>query len=307
MIKVEVDSIYIATDVMMTVQYRSKYRRKRNLLDSFCILLVEGTDDAQIYRNFIDKTNCEIQICEGKHRIDEVVEFLSQWDKGFRGFLAIKDADYDALDGKAVHSHEVFTDGHDLEVMILVSDALEVLIDALLERKIDGSHKNFKADFRKKLFNLGSRIGYVRHKVRTYCKGNGIGNWGILCDQLTVELLDLLDNRLDLDFNRVHALLQQKPGLLEFDVSEINSKDYKRLRPKHNNNFCHGKDMREILRILIPKSTKIRYGRDMSRNDRFVWETLFESYDKSQFRSTQLFQDIKSWENKNPPLRVLDD
>jgi 5S rRNA maturation endonuclease (ribonuclease M5) len=84
--------------------------------------VVEGTDDARLYSDFVDSNHCVFKVAHSKDRaIETVAKFSDSW-----GVLAIVDAEEWSLIGKSVPiSHVFFTDTHDAETMIIKSNAFE--------------------------------------------------------------------------------------------------------------------------------------------------------------------------------------
>ena len=133
----------IANEVRMT---RSLHRG--------VFVIVEGDTDARVYGRFIDSDHCRIIPANGK---DNAIESLAILDRDhFRGVFAIVDSDFWQLDGIAPPADNVFvTDTHDLETMIVRSDALDAML-AEFARPV-------KADtVRKLLLDITMPVGYFR-------------------------------------------------------------------------------------------------------------------------------------------------
>ncbi len=104
-------------------------------------LIVEGKKDQKVYEKFINDKEIIIQIAFGKEKVKEIIRILTE--RGFNRKIGIIDADFirineeeDIIDGLFI------TDDHDIEVMIIKTQALEnVLIRFALNQKLQHSKK----------------------------------------------------------------------------------------------------------------------------------------------------------------------
>lgn len=294
-----------AIDVLFS--YHSKSRKTN---DKTCFLLVEGTEDKRVYSRFISEAHCEIRDYGGKDKLKEIIKCLNQMN--FRGsynrYLGIMDSDFDNLRINQRRRNLILnlipTDGHDLEVMILTY-ALEDFVDDQLTSKNIRSDNKFKGLIRKRLFALGSKIGYLRMKLYD-CEIRDTSTFKIF-DFLTDRYLKKLNSKCEL--SPTDAINVVKHNYPKFDESQIPVRKFQRelkeLRRTGNTvDLCHGKDMIEILRVIFPKLTKKHFGKEVGLPDDFK-ELLFETFDQLHFKKTRLYKQIKKWEANNQPYRVL--
>jgi Protein of unknown function (DUF4435) len=94
-------------------------------------LLIEGSTDKIFYGRLTNKSICTLFPISGKPSskslVINVLQILEQSE--FAGVLAIVDADFDHLETlPASSSNLLYTDSHDLETMILSSNALEKVV-----------------------------------------------------------------------------------------------------------------------------------------------------------------------------------
>lgn len=124
-------------------------------------LIVEGDTDGRAYKNFVDENKCQIIIAYNKNNATKAISLLEM--AIFAGVLAIVDADFDVLEGKVPASENLlFTDGHDLEAMIIQSPALEkVLAEFGSESKITNFEQRTGKTVRLILTECGMPIGYL--------------------------------------------------------------------------------------------------------------------------------------------------
>jgi hypothetical protein len=59
-------------------------------------LIVEGYTDSNLFKRFINKDKCQISVADSKSNALQVLSILD--GAGFRGTLAIVDADFDLLE-----------------------------------------------------------------------------------------------------------------------------------------------------------------------------------------------------------------
>lgn len=87
--------------------------------------LVEGDSDALFYQSLMNKRLVVVKPCKGKKNVLDIYKLISLRNKN-QFVYAILDLDYDQLTSTKVEdSHIVYTDVHDLEIMIFKSDAFE--------------------------------------------------------------------------------------------------------------------------------------------------------------------------------------
>lgn len=293
----------IASDVKLVVDCSDYRAQRRKSLAATSIVLVEGSDDERIYSKFISKEHCQVWACGGKTVIMHIVGLLEAWQPNLRGYLAITDRDYDSFHQRGVRRNQIKTPGHDLELMILGSPALELLLDDYLQNENQQAVSSFKTAFRKQLFHLGAKIGYIRMVVHEHCRANDIKDYNSLCDRLTWTCLNLLDAAGNLHYRQVQDNLRQR--LPNVDAARISKGRLKKTKRRHKiDDLCHGKDMLEIARALFSRMTKLHFGQPYDlRPD--LGAQLFDIFSLPHFIGTQLYQDIKSWESANWPCRVL--
>ncbi|RLG24840.1 hypothetical protein DRN85_06980, partial [Methanosarcinales archaeon] len=122
------------------------------------ILIVEGSTDSRVYGRLVSKTECRIIPAEGKEKAINALEMLEK--DSFNGVLTIVDADFWKIEGvEPNNSNILLTDSHDLETMILYSDALD---SVLSEFGSDPKIMDLGKPIRDILLESGLPIGYLR-------------------------------------------------------------------------------------------------------------------------------------------------
>lgn len=286
------DSIYIAGELVCERDYT---------WDKTCFLLVEGKDDKKVYSKFVSEASCKIITCNGRPYVKEVIKCLKRSKWRSNRYLGIIDSDFDVFRSRSI-PHDpnlVPTDGHDLEVMILKTQALEYFVDMQLADKDKALVNEFKSSIRRcLLFDLGPLIGYMRKELYDY----GIRNPQKL-NCLTARYLKNLDS--DCKLSLPKAISITRASFPKFDESQlsIKKKEFRRLKRTRRLHLCHGKDMIKILRVIFPKMTEKHFGKKIYLRD--VKKQLFETFDQPHFKKTRLYKRIKEWEANNQPYRVL--
>lgn len=106
------------------------------------VVLVEGADDARLYRKFIlPRPHVQVVYCEGKLILRETIDLLAM--RGIDGVVGICDADFDRVIGSIHPSNVLLTDCHDAEMSIVYSDAFE---HAIRELQSEDPSRIFRAD-----------------------------------------------------------------------------------------------------------------------------------------------------------------
>lgn len=95
--------------------------------DPRTVLIIEGSTDKRAFEQFIDIKKCRCIISSSREKAVQILEELEKND--FQGVIAIIDKDSDNLSEFLWNkSNLIFTDSHDLETMIINSDALKLFV-----------------------------------------------------------------------------------------------------------------------------------------------------------------------------------
>src|SRR6516164_9053137 len=106
-----IDGWYVAAEVRLVRQ-----------IQKGTILILEGDDDAKIFKRFIDDDLCDIQIAFGKANALKALDLLE--DEGFPGVIAIVDADFDRITSNSYElDNLLLSDLHDIDLTIFFSPA----------------------------------------------------------------------------------------------------------------------------------------------------------------------------------------
>jgi len=277
-----IDGAYIASEVLL---------EKDDAPEKAC-LLVEGKDDKIVFSKFVSEVYCKIIDCNGKKNLIPAIDILNL-NNSVDGYLGICDSDFDVLDGIVLQTNLVSTDGHDLEVMILSTKAIDYVIDVRVKGENEVAVKEFKSLIRTILFELGSVIGYLRyisHQQR----------WGI--DVHTHQLLNCMNPEYTLSL--VDAINEVKTVDPIFDESKVSISDFENLRSNNTRHLCHGHELIFILGNIFSRLSKKHFGNKINLGHD-VSDRIFLAFDLIQFQTTDLFKKILNWENNNAPYKIL--
>lgn len=108
----------------ITSDYLANQARMARAADSRAVVFVEGDVDARFFERFIDHEFCVVRAAHDRQRAVGTLRILNC--DNVPGVLAIVDADFGRFtETLEVDGNILFCDGHDLEIMLLQSPALE--------------------------------------------------------------------------------------------------------------------------------------------------------------------------------------
>jgi hypothetical protein len=300
-----IDPVYIANQARMQ---RAPAERKAGC--RVAIVIVEGCTDSLFYTTIFNGHNCLIIPSYGKQNALEILGIFLK-DKT-SGVLVIVDDDFDSLEGKSLRNdYIVVTDTHDLETLLFKSSAPNKLFAMLLLPE----KRKFLDDFSKtvfeKLVELCSPLGHIRW----YFSKNNIK---VDFHEINFEaFIDKVQLTISLD-NCITEVLARNNGS-SIDKEESRSK-IKKLSKKSIDPWllCQGHDLIRILLLILPRilmeyaplqkdDMRIYIESIHSRipNEKRITEQLILGFENDFFRQTIIYSDIKNWETRNTPYRLL--
>jgi len=264
--------------------------RRSNYSGTF--LLVEGSSDKTFYERFIDKLACELVSTEGKKRAIETLAILEK--SNFQGILAIVDADFDRLqDELSANPNLLRTDTHDLETMLINSPALDKVVTEFgSEKKIN----NFNRDIRTVLLEAGMSVGYLLW----ISQGDGLNlkfegiKFSKFIDENTLQIDEL---KLIREVKNKSQALSLKDENLQQQLITKKSQNRDRWQ------VCCGHHLVEILSFSLRKVFKSNKPTDVEPN--ILERSLRLAYEQVFFLETELYSEIRRWEQNNEPYKVL--
>jgi hypothetical protein len=270
--------------------------RMKRLKHAGAFLLVEGEDDKKLFKNFVDTASCIIQIAYGKPNVLGALAILEQ--NGFRGVLAIADADFAHLEGQPPRSPNlVWTDTHDLETMLLASPALDRLLSERGdEDKLADFMRSAGSDVRAMLLKLGTSVGYLRWLSQREAMS-------LFFDDLPFDEF-LNEKTLALNEGALLRVLQSRSRKGVLIEADIRAKIALLKSVEHDPwQVCCGHDLVSVVSIALlrvfgaNKEADVKPGR--------LEESLRLAFTAADFKGTRLWTAIRAWEDQNPPFLVL--
>lgn len=263
-------------------------------------LIVEGPKDFKLYNKFFDKS-WRIKESFGCEKVKEVLEILNL--RKFSKKIGIIDSDFNhILNTKTNIDGLFYTDYHDLEVMIIKTNALDTMINVFCKsERIEAFIKVKKESIREVIFELAMEIGYLKLTNKIFDLGlvfkpqNPEGN--------QIKYKEFISDR-TLMFLGVNRLVQ---SLINYSTNrtdkkldkELILKKYSEIRknPYDINHLVNGHDLTNILYILIKKV--LRSTTKMLNDFNCIEDSLILSYERSEFQKTSLYKELLDWSKGN--------
>lgn len=261
------------------------------------VVLVEGDSDARVYGRFVDDDNCRVVTAHGK---SNALLALGILEKGsFRGVLAIVDSDFWKLEETDPGSPNVMvTDTHDLETMIISSEAMETV---LTEFGSPPKMKRLGRPVSEVLVKAALPIGYLR-----FISSSKQDNLSLRFKNISYAAVLVTENktvRTDID-----ALLREvraKTPTASFDTKEMKQRVVKLLRSGGDDPWqvCRGHDMVHILSIGLREVFGNRNAKTISYDQ--IDRIMRIAYGLAEFSHTKLYGLLKEWKRTNPGFHVI--
>ena len=260
------------------------------------LFLVEGPTDARALGQFVDRSKCQVVVGDTRDNVLTVVPLLRA--EGFAGLVGLVDADFSHLQGTTPRDPDVLvTDEHDLEMMLLRSNALDRVLWARGSAdRLQRAHARWGSDLRPALLATAAPLG----ALRLYAQREGEG-WTF--KHLNYE-----------SFLNLEALAVFVPELCQEvkNKTQRPSLDISRMAKAIDTvlaegldlwQLCRGHDVLEILSVALRKY--IGSQRPTAVNEATLSMDLALAYDKVEFVASPLFVRTRAWEAQNPGYKVL--
>jgi len=264
-----------------------------NLDANKSFLIVEGSTEEELYGGtIVDRKRCAVYNAGNKPKAKKLLITLEEAQ--LKGMLVIVDADYERLKGVSNPGQNLFlTDTHDLETMLLKSEALvKVLWKLQFRNDVDELAENL----RKLLLTCGKIIGYLRW-VGSATEPSFIFTHFSISDCLFFQEDDIVINEtLLFERMKIHPrnssmqeqVIKQAIIGLQRDTDDLWQ-------------VCRGHDLTELLTVWCNK----KLSQASQVKSKKIEEYLRDLYTYSDFQATKLYTAIREWEDRNKPFRVL--
>ena len=272
-------------------------RREIGMKGSFAgvFLIVEGPDDARLFKMFSNQETCKIEMAFGKHNATKAVELLQE--TGFDRAIAIVDRDFDTILGRMQNSDRLFyTDTHDIETLIIKSPAFDKLIaeyakDDLLREFESHSQKSL----RQTLLEPAHFIGLLR------CVS--------IQNQLNLSFKEVdLDNYLEKDTLQINKNAFIRRVLKTSHASDIHPKELKKkiaeLEALDHDPWIMARG-HDLVSVLLRGFHVFGYRSAQRLSANALESSLRLSFSFDAFQETILYKDVKNWEKENSKYQIF--
>jgi len=273
------------------------------------IVLVEGGDDFKLFESFVHEQRCIMQIAGDKERVIKALEILDQGSH--QGIVGIVDAEYDLIQGQRNVEHNIlFTDGHDIETMIISSPSYIKYISSLIPNENFADADRVVNKIHLIVMNIGWSVGTLRllsHQRKWFLSLNNFMNF-----------IDTQNQKIDIDALIANGWeVAKHKKISEPEIKKIRDELEilgKQVKSEFEWYVYKGHDLTSLIvwaikTIFIRESPNYDLKKLIGQCDsqKNLEANLRRFYDSRYFRRTSLFKEIKVWEGNNTPYRILDD
>ncbi len=259
------------------------------------IIITEGDTDARVFKRFFNVTRCRLVPSNGKP--NAIGATLRLDGERFSGLLAIVDADFDYLESIRPPSPNIlYSDTHDLETMLLSSSSLIKVLSELLSVP---RAKTMPLPILDLAFQAALPLGYFRWLSSPHKENLGVKFKGIVFTQFIAMPSFVTD--IDSMINEV----VRNTGSSPLDVIATKVKLHALTTGSHDKwQVCSGHDLVEVIFLAL----KYHWGNHRAQTITLnVFDAMLRiAYDETDFKSSNLFQEIRKWETRNPLFKFLD-
>ena len=280
-----IDAYSIANTIRMSVsQHKGAF------------VIVEGSSDALVYKRFLTKM-CQIVPALGKANATGALKILEHDD--LKGIFAIIDSDFWQLDNISPDSPNLFTtDSHDLETMIMTSEALEKVLDEFcrVQKRMTSGNT-----IRTILLEIGKPLGFFRWISSAHKE-----NMSLRFKNLDFrKFIHLEGDKVYVYLPKLVREVRENTQFFMYEEDEIIQKLQELLAgnlydPWH---VCRGHDLVNILTFLLRDVYGNRKAKSITQD--IVDALLRLAYEYRFFRNTKLYDTIQRWEKAHAGYSVL--
>ncbi|HSC52345.1 MAG TPA: DUF4435 domain-containing protein [Phnomibacter sp.] len=281
----EIDAEFIANSIIIDT-YDGYY------------VLVEGETDDLFFTKFLNKSLCQIEVCNGKENVKEVLEIINSHLKKKEKTIGIIDKDFDSILAPSIPypCNLLLTDFHDIEMMCVNSESFEYFSNEYFS-------KIKLSNFIKEM-NISSIKDYLLNLVRPISELRIISQ----CENLNLAFKQTKEKTKELDFKKFICkdkfTFKGYPLLIEtiktyynqgvkLDATDIEKK-IKALDLTNFSNYdiCKGHDFSRVLIIGILK--RIGKSSITTLTTEELERSLRLAYTMADFQKTNLKKQLDS-------------
>jgi len=255
------------------------------------VVVVEGGADAILFSQVLDNSSCNmINAFTKKNVIDSLIILDAE---KIEGVLGIIDADFHRLLNIQLPSNNLLlTDTHDLETMLIVSPALELVLSQ------HGSYaklNHLDKAIRQIIIDSALPYGFLRmisEKETLYLDFEGI-KYHRYTDKKTLET----------DISKLIIAILSRSRKSKIDPERL-LRRIRQLQKENNDHWqiCCGPDMIQIISIGL----RAKFGTNNAQqvHPEIIDKALRIGYTPAYFSSTKLYKLIKVWQKSNNKFQV---
>lgn len=264
--------------------------------EKIVVVMVEAKADELFFRKFFSKKTTFFSTDGYEYLLEVMNEINKNNDKGVIGII---DADFRRIDNEKIESDNLFiTDGHDCEMMTINSQAWDEVFDFHVDRnKLDRFQRSNRVGFKKYIFDLSKKIGYIRYL-------NKKENLGLVFKTFKKDKANFIDyykfidkDNLKINIDSMIKTIENKSSKqnlfrdnpeLKIKLDEICSNKYELIE------FCNGHDFINIFAFSLQK---VLNNQNISGLE--IENKLIIAYRYDDFKKTELFRLLLEWEKNN--------
>lgn len=250
-------------------------------------LVVEGDEDSRFFKGRVAKNECEIVIAGGKAVVEGSIQRLDS--QQFRGALGVCDDDCASFNGfQSVSPNLIATECRDLDTWLIRSPALERLLAVYGDKTTIEAFETKNGSVRDNLIRIALPFGRLRWlsikngllisfdslKLPRFLKSQ----WAFSPD----ELFDVAAQQINTTASSLRDLTDALPQVDPWLV-------------------CQGHD---LMHLLVQGLRDGTLG-TTNPGSYHIGSVLRAALDDSHWRASRLAVDIRQWESRNTPYRVL--
>lgn len=258
------------------------------------ILIVEGKHDALVFQNFIDSTRCTTVIAWGKENALGALSLVRK--KETEGILCVVDRDFDfVLAAQKTDRDVVYTDCHDLDLMIFKSKALDKVLAELASVEKLEQFRQKGGDIRDYLLSVAAPIGSLR-LFSTRAGAN------LTFDGMSFAFVDNTNLHFTLGELVREVLNRSKRPHSQTDMLV---KEIEKVRAAAPDlwDLCVAEDVLQMLARALCKMIGSQKPSKISWRELQTYLRL--AYESDFFRLSSLCSNIKKWEAAQPDFACL--
>jgi hypothetical protein len=264
-------------------------------------VFVEGEKDRKLYSKFLRKNNLRVKPTFGCYNLFEIFSILNE--RSFTNKIGIVDRDFhNIVNDKSDLDVNIFmTDYHDLEVMMIHSNAFENMLNVYTHSdEILAFKKAMGRDLSHIIFDLASRIGYLK-------LANKVHNLGLVfkpksADGKVIRYNEFISDNLKFKGNKelIKSIINYSRNKSDIKLIEeyILEKYIETSSDSYDlNQLANGHDLSNIIYIFLKKTVKST--NRMLQDCNSIEDSLILAYEFSFFKNTDLYKMLVQWENSN--------